>query len=76
MANRNTLHMNKLPAFKEFLVSEGYEILPTVDIYEVLRARGKDKKTVVVYKRNSAREHVSIMDKDMWLLRRFLRVVK
>ncbi len=75
MANRNTLHFNKLPKFQAFLEKEGYEILPTKDTYEVLRARG-EKGTVVIYKRDRAKVHCSVMDKDMWLVRKFLKEEK
>lgn len=75
MANRNTLHFNKLPKFKEFLKEEGFELLPTKDFYEVLRAKN-EKGTIVIYRRSDAEVHCSVMDKDMWLIRKFLRWVK
>ena len=75
MANRHTLHINKIPKFKEFLEEEGFEILPTKDFYEVLRAKN-EKGTIVIYRRLDAEVHCSVMDKDMWLVRKFLRWVK
>lgn len=79
MAIRNMLHMSQLKAFEEFLESKGYLIIPTVGAYEVLRAQKtkKDRKPkespVIVYIKGGAKEHLSIMDKDFYLVNEFLR---
>lgn len=79
MAIRNMLHMSQLKAFEEFLESKGYLIIPTVGAYEVLRAQKtkKDRKPkeshVIVYRKGGAKEHLSIMDKDFYLVNEFLR---
>lgn len=79
MAIRNMLHMSQLKAFEEFLESKGYLIIPTVGAYEVLRAQKskKDRKSkespVIVYRKGGAKEHLSIMDKDFYLVNEFLR---
>lgn len=79
MAIRNVLHMSQLKAFEEFLESKGYLIIPTVGAYEVLRAQKtkKDRKPkeslVIVYRKGGAKEHLSIMDKDFYLVNEFLR---
>ena len=79
MAIRNMLHMSQLKAFEEFLESKGYLIIPTVGAYEVLRAQKtkKDRKPkespVIVYRKGRAKEHLSIMDKDFYLVNEFLR---
>lgn len=79
MAIRNMLHMSQLKAFEEFLESKGYLIIPTVGAYEVLRAQKPKKERkpkespVIVYKRLDAKEHLSIMDKDFYLVNEFLR---
>lgn len=79
MAIRNMLHMSQLKAFEEFLESKGYLIIPTVGAYEVLRAQKtkKDRKLkespVIVYRKGGAKEHLSIMDKDFYLVNEFLR---
>lgn len=79
MAIRNVLHMSQLKAFEEFLESKGYLIIPTVGAYEVLRAQKpkKDRKPkespVIVYIKGGAKEHLSIMDKDFYLVNEFLR---
>lgn len=39
MANRHTLHKNKLKAFKDWLISDGWEIEDTKGFYEILRAK-------------------------------------
>lgn len=79
MAIRNVLHMSQLKAFEEFLESKGYLIIPTVGAYEVLRAQKpkKDRKPkespVIVYRKGGVKEHLSIMDKDFYLVNEFLR---
>ena len=79
MAIRNVLHMSQLKAFEEFLESKGYLIIPTVGAYEVLRAQKtkKDRQPkespVIVYRKGGAKEHLSIMDKDFYLVNEFLR---
>lgn len=79
MAIRNMLHISKLKAFEAFLESKGYMIIPTVGAYEVLRAQKPKKERkpkespVIVYKRLDAKEHLSIMDKDFYLVNEFLR---
>lgn len=79
MAIRNMLHMSQLKAFEEFLESKGYLIIPTVGAYEALRAQKpkKDRKPkespVIVYRKGGVKEHLSIMDKDFYLVNEFLR---
>ena len=46
MANRNTLHSNKLDAFRKWLIKTGWTIEEPKGIWEVLRAK-KDRKSVV-----------------------------
>ena len=72
MANRHTLHINKIPLFKNFLEREGFEILPTKGCYEVLRAKN-EKGIIVFFIKDNAKEHCTVMDKDMWIVRKFLR---
>lgn len=48
-------------------------IIPTVGAYEVLRARKPKENMVIVYRKGGAKEHLSIMDKDFYLVNEFLR---
>lgn len=79
MAIRNMLHISHLKAFEEFLEGKGYMIIPPVGVYEVLRAQKpkKDRKPkespVIVYRKKDAKEHLSIMEKDFYLVNEFLR---
>ena len=76
MANRALLHINKLKDFEKWLEKQEYMILPTSkNPYEVLRAK-KDKDTVIIYKKGGSEEHLSIMDKDYPLIRKFIRESK
>lgn len=72
MAIRALLHMNKLKDFEKWLEKQGYMILPTSKSpYEILRAK-KDKDTVIIYQKGDSKEHLSIMDKDYPLIRKFI----
>ena len=72
MAERCLLHQNKLDLLKWWLSSRGYEIQATKGIYEVLRAK-KDKDTVVIFKKDGAKEHLSVQQKDHKLIRQFIQ---
>jgi len=73
MAKRALLHKNKLGDFKEWLEQKGYVIISTSqNPYEVLRAK-KDNDTVIIYCKDTAKEHLSVMDKDKSLVWSFVR---
>lgn len=72
MATRNMLHESKLKDFELFLVNKGYAIVETSNNpFEVLRAK-KEKDTVIIYKKAKAKEHLSVMDKDVKLVNEFI----
>ena len=75
MAERCLLHRNKLDLLKWWLSSRGYEIQATKGVYEVLRATN-GKRTVVVFKKDNAKEHLSVQQKDHSLIRQFIRETK
>lgn len=75
MAERCLLHQNKLELLKWWLSSKGYEIQATKGIYEVLRAK-KDKETIIIYKKDRAKEHLTVQEKDYRLIRQFIRETK
>jgi len=75
MANRNTLHINKLDDFKKWLLSDGWEILDTKGDYEIIRAI-KDKRLLSGYKKLEAKEHISLLDRDMDIVRAYLKARK
>jgi ABC-type Na+ transport system ATPase subunit NatA len=75
MAERRLLHKNKLDLLKEWLSAKGYEIQATKDFYEVLRAK-KDKNTVIIFRKNDVKEHLTVQQKDHALIRQFIRETK
>lgn len=75
MAERCLLHKNKLDLLKWWLSSKGYEIQATKDVYEVLRAK-KDKSTIIIYKKDNAKEHLTVQQKDHILIRQFIKETK
>ena len=72
MAERCLLHKNKLDLFKWWLTTKGYEIQPPKDFYEALRAK-KDKETIIIYRKNEIKEHLTVQQKDHRLVRQFIR---
>ena len=57
-----------------WLESQGWELLPlSNNCYEVLRAK-RNKRTLVIYKKMNAKEHLSYADKDWRLIKQFLKV--
>lgn len=77
MANRYTLHINKLKAFKEWLQDDGWKLEETKAPYEVLRARKPGKTNpLLLYKKDNAKEHLSVMDRDYCVVRAFLKSKK
>ena len=64
MANRHTLHINAIDDFKQWLVSDGWELQTLKGDYEVIRAK-KGKRTFIAFKRlKDNLQHLSTTDKD------------
>nr|DAS65604.1 MAG TPA: hypothetical protein [Caudoviricetes sp.] len=73
LANRHTLHLSHLPAFKSWLQDTGWIIEPTKGLFEVLRARRPGRKTLLIlYARMDATQHCTVFDRDMPVIRQFL----
>ena len=72
MANRNTLHKNKLDAFKGFLDSEGIAYRPGKGDYQELQILTKKFGWQCVFNRLDMPEHFTIQDKLYPLVRRFI----
>lgn len=71
MAERNFLHIKHLDEFRDYLASRGYLAVPlSRNEYEVLRMK-RNKDTVIVFKKNGAKEHLSVMNKDIHHVRCF-----
>ena len=74
MANRHTLHINKLDSFKKWLVKDGWELLPlSNNHYEVLRAKKAGKQYPLIIYSGKSSEHLSLADRDMPVVGAFLR---
>lgn len=66
MANRNTLHISKLEAFKNWLIKDGWEILPlSKNPYEVLRASKLGISNPLIVYSGKSKEHLSFANE--WL---------
>ena len=75
MAERCLLHKNKIEPLKIWLTSFGYELHPTKGIYEVLRAK-KGNDTIIIFKKDQAKEHLTVQQKDEKLIRKFIIATK
>ena len=74
MAKRNVLHKNLLEDFQKWLVANGWEIEKTKGTYEVLRARKAGRQQpLIVYTKADAKEHLTVMDRDLEIVGAFLR---
>lgn len=79
MANRNTLSVSKLEDFKTWLIKDGWEVQGTKGFYEALRAVKQGRKhPLIVYSRhdtNNGKElvHCTVLDRDMGVIRAFLK---
>ena len=71
MADRGTLHINDLVLFDTFMLSRGYQKVPTKGIYEERRYKRLGEAPVILFKKNSAKEHVTIQDKDYGIVKDF-----
>lgn len=66
MANRNTLHISKLEAFKNWLIKDGWEILPlSKNPYEVLIASKMGISNPLIVYSGKSKEHLSFANE--WL---------
>ena len=75
MAERCLLHKNKLELLKWWLTTRKYEIQQPKSIYEVLRAK-TDNDTIIIFKKDRAKEHLTVQQKDYKLVRQFIKETK
>ncbi len=75
MAVRDTLHIKHVGAFKAFLVEREYTLLP-IHGYEVVKATNHamtgPKRTLILYRRADASEHLTVQSHHHKLLREFM----
>lgn len=73
MANRNTLHISKLEAFKNWLIKDGWEILPlSNNPYEVLRASKLGISNPLIVYSGKSKEHLSFANEWLPVIEAFL----
>lgn len=73
MANRNTLHISKLEAFKNWLINDGWEILPlSKNPYEVLRASKMGISNPLIVYSGKSKEHLSFANEWLPVVEAFL----
>lgn len=77
MANRNTLHVKKLNAFKDWLISDGWEVVPTKGCYEVLRAVKAGRKPLLVFERGKdGLTHLTVQESHTGVLWAFIKSMR
>lgn len=73
MANRNTLHISKLEAFKNWLIKDGWEILPlSKNPYQVLRASKMGISNPLIVYSGKSKEHLSFANEWLPVVEAFL----
>lgn len=73
MAVRSMLHHSHIEPLKKWLINDGWTIQDTKGFYEVLRAIKDGKRPLIVYTKLNAKEHYSIDERDMSIIRAFIR---
>lgn len=74
MATRALLHKNKLNTLKYWLVRNGWKVHEPKGEYEVLRAtRKKRLHPLIVYDKLNSKEHLSVQDRDVAVIKQFIR---
>ena len=73
MANRHTLHSNKLDAFRKWLIKDGWKIEEPKGIWEVLRAKKAGRQNPLIVYQKMNKEHLSVLDRDIDVIKRFLQ---
>jgi len=73
--SRCQLHESKFEKFKRFLTAKGWIIQENKSVYEVIRAKKKGEKTIVLFQRDRT-DHATIgwdMEHAYKLVRQFIR---
>lgn len=73
MAIRSILHHSHIEPLKKWLINDGWIMQDTKGFYEVLRATKDGKRPLIVYTKLDAKEHYSVDERDMSIIRAFLR---
>lgn len=73
MANRHTLHSNKLDALRTWLIKTGWTIEEPKGIWEVLRAKKAGRQNPLIVYQKMNKEHLSVLDRDIDIIKDFLR---
>jgi hypothetical protein len=74
MANRHTLHLKHLEEFTNWLIANGWEIEKTKGYYQILVARKSNRKQpLILYSKLQIKEHLTVRDIDMPVVRAFFR---
>lgn len=73
MAVRYMLHHSHIELLKKWLINDGWIIQQTKGFYEVLRATKDGKRPLIVYTKLNAKEHYSIDERDIGIIKAFMR---
>ena len=70
--SRDRLHLSKLPAFRNWAVSQGYTVEPERGVYEVLRLR-KDGEAPLIFWFHHGGDHATTDRRSERLVNQWLR---
>jgi hypothetical protein len=71
MADKGTLHQRDLAKFATYMQALGYKLIPRKHIFDV--ARFEFQHDIVTIKGSKTKTHVTVEDKDIWLLKGFIQ---
>jgi len=72
MSRRNLLHKSKIEPFKQFLISKGYTLEKSNNIYEAIRAT-KDNKIISFYQKDTC-DHLTATGRGISLAKEFIKM--
>ena len=72
MANRNTLHVSKLEAFKKYLIDYNIGFRPGKGAWQVLQVQTPNSGWQCIHSSKDMPEHFTVQDKLMPTVKRFL----
>lgn len=74
MANRNTLHFNKIDSFRKWLSDNGYKIgIENTLAQEVLRWKGQKGEPMPIIFHGQSNQHLSCNESAIGYVKKFIR---
>lgn len=75
MDTSGTLHQNHLYSFTSFMEAIGYKAVKPKSFFEVIRFELAGD-VVIIFTKSKKRQHLSIQNKDVWLVKGYMNKLK